>query len=122
MDALVIDDSRATRAMIGRLLGHLGYPVREAADGREGLARLAERRPRVVLVDWNMPNMNGLEFIRAVRADPSYRDLPVVMVTTEAEMSQVVRAMAAGANEYVMKPFTADVLFEKLALVGVEAV
>jgi two-component system chemotaxis response regulator CheY len=122
MQALVIDDSRATRAVVKRLLAQLGYEVVEAADGREGLERLNERKPRVVLVDWNMPVMNGLEFIRAVRADARYRDLAILMVTTESEASQVVRALAAGANEYVMKPFTPDILLDKLALLGVELV
>lgn len=122
MNALVIDDSKATRAVIGRLLGGLGYEVVEAANGREGLERLTEQKPRVVLVDWNMPVMNGLEFIRAVRADARYRDLAIMMVTTESEASQVVRALAAGANEYVMKPFTPEILLDKLALIGVEPV
>ncbi len=122
MNALVIDDSKATRAVIGRLLGKLGYEVTEAGNGREGLERLSERKPRVVLVDWNMPEMNGLDFIRAVRADSRYRDLAIMMVTTESEASQVVRALAAGANEYVMKPFTPEILLDKLSLLGVEPV
>jgi two-component system chemotaxis response regulator CheY len=122
MNALVIDDSKATRAVIGRLLGRLGYEVVEAGNGREGLERLSEQKPRVVLVDWNMPEMNGLDFIRAVRADSRYRDLAIMMVTTESEASQVVRALAAGANEYVMKPFTPEILVDKLALLGVEPV
>jgi two-component system, chemotaxis family, chemotaxis protein CheY len=122
MYALVIDDSKATRAVIGRLLGKLGYEVVEAGTGREGLERLSERKPRVVLVDWNMPEMNGLDFIRAVRADARYRDLAIMMVTTESEAAQVVRALAAGANEYVMKPFTPEILLDKLSLLGVEPV
>ena len=77
--------------------------------------------PAVALVDWNMPNMNGLELIRAVRADAATRDLPIVMVTTESETSQMVRALAAGASEYVMKPFTAEVVLDKLAFLGILA-
>ncbi len=72
-----------------------------------------------MLVDWNMPEMNGLELIRAVRANPARRHIPIVMVTTETEIAQVVRALAAGASEYVMKPFTKEVIAEKLDLLGI---
>ena len=74
--------------------------------------------PDLALVDWNMPVMNGLEFVTAVRADPRLRAMTLVMVTTESEQSQIVRALAAGAHEYVIKPFTADAMVEKLALLG----
>jgi len=118
--ALVIDDSKAIRIILRRLLDELGFDVAEAADGREALARLAELQPPpdLVLVDWNMPEMNGLEFVREVRASDGNHDVTMVMVTTETESEQVVRALAAGANEYVMKPFTKDVLVDKLSLLG----
>ena len=74
----------------------------------------------LVLVDWNMPVMNGLDFVRAVRSDPSHRKTPVMMVTTETESSQMGKALAAGANEYVMKPFTKDVIQEKLKILGIK--
>jgi len=74
--------------------------------------------PDLALVDWNMPEMNGLEFVTAVRADPKYRAMTLMMVTTEGEQSQIVRALAAGAHEYVIKPFTPDAIVEKLALLG----
>ncbi len=120
MRALLIDDSRAIRAIIGRTLRELGFEVAEAAHGREGLEKLRDPvRPDVVLVDWNMPEMNGLEFVRAVRADHAYDAVRVVVVTTETEMANVSRALEAGANEYVMKPFTREVLLEKLELAGV---
>ena len=120
MRALVIDDSRTTRAIIRKTLTELGIEVVEAGDGREGLERL-RRAPDVelVLVDWNMPVMNGLDFIKAVRSDRSYDPVRVMMVTTETEQEQVVRALEAGANEYLMKPFTKDILVAKLSLLDV---
>ncbi|NJC71765.1 response regulator [Planosporangium thailandense] len=121
MLALVIDDSRAIRMILGRILANLGFEVREAGNGKEALDVLAaaETVPRVALVDWNMPEMNGLEFVGAVREDPKYRSMALMMVTTESEQSQIVRALAAGAHEYVIKPFTPDAIEEKLALLGV---
>ena len=120
MRALVIDDSRTVRAIIRQTLGEVGMDVVEAGNGREGLDRLREAGDvGVVLVDWNMPVMNGLEFIRAVRAERTYDPVRIMMVTTETEQEQVVRALEAGANEYVMKPFTRDVLIAKLSLLDV---
>ena len=117
MTVLVIDDSRAVRAFIGGALRELNLPVVEAGNGQEGLDRLQEFPDiELVLVDWNMPVMDGLEFILAVRANNAYRALRIVMVTTESESEQMNRAMAAGANEYIMKPFTKDVLVAKLSL------
>ncbi|HEY8340453.1 MAG TPA: response regulator [Egibacteraceae bacterium] len=121
MRVLVIDDSRATRAVIRRVLTGIGCEVVEAQHGRAALELLAtEDLPDVALVDWNMPEMDGLSFIRAVRADPSLERLPLVMVTTESEPAQVVRALSAGADEYAMKPFTADIILDKLALLGLD--
>ena len=120
MRILVIDDSSAMRAILRKILAQAGFDVTEAANGREALESLHESgKPQFVLVDWNMPEMNGLDFIRAVRADSQNRDLPIMMITTETETAQVVRALAAGANEYVMKPFTKEAILEKLALLGV---
>jgi two-component system chemotaxis response regulator CheY len=121
MHALVIDDSRATRRIIKDMLQQLGFHVREAGNGREGLERLTEAKlPDVVLVDWNMPEMDGLEFIKAVRAQPEYADLPLMMVTTETEMERVALAFLAGVNEFVMKPFDAETIELKLHLLGME--
>jgi two-component system, chemotaxis family, chemotaxis protein CheY len=121
MQALVIDDSRAMRSMIGKIMRQLGFDVVEAADGKEALGRLHEGvRPGIALVDWNMPEMNGLDFVKSVRLDASFADLPLMMVTTENEMSQVVVALSAGANEYLMKPFTKEMLIEKLDILGIE--
>ncbi len=120
MRALVIDDSRAVRLLIGNILRELRMEVAEAANGAEGLERLREYPDvELVLVDWNMPVMDGLEFIQAVRAQRAYDAVRVVMVTTETESDQVMRALAAGANEYVMKPFTKDVLIAKLSMLDV---
>ena len=119
MHALVVDDSRAMRAILTRIVAGFGFEVRQAANGQEALERIAEGPlPDLAVVDWNMPVMDGLELITAVRANPSYRDITLMMVTTEAEQSRVVRALAAGAHEYVIKPFTPDVIEEKLALLG----
>jgi two-component system, chemotaxis family, chemotaxis protein CheY len=120
MRALVIDDSRAMRLILARIACQLGFDVVEAGNGREALDRLAELDsvPDLALIDWNMPEMNGLEFVAAVRRDAKYRAMTLMMVTTESEQSQIVRALAAGAHEYVIKPFTPDAIVEKLALLG----
>ena len=119
MQVLVVDDSRAMRAILTRLLDGLGFDVAQAGDGQEALEVLAGGiRPDVILVDWNMPVMDGLTFIKQCRAHEQYRDIVLMMVTTESEQAQIVRALAAGAHEYVIKPFTEDVIAEKLALLG----
>ncbi len=98
----------------------LGFECVEAGNGLEGLDRLKQfGAPDVVLVDWNMPEMNGLDFIKAVRAVPEYQELPLMMVTTETEMERMALAFMAGVNEYVMKPFCAETIREKLELIGV---
>lgn len=120
MRAIVVDDSRATRAILRRILTDLHFEVLEAANGREGLDLLtADRNLQVALIDWNMPVMDGLELIRAIRADPALDGLVIIMVTTEGDVDHLVTALEAGANEYAMKPFTASVIREKLALLGV---
>ena len=119
MRALVIDDSKAMRCLLGRMLQGLGFEVLEAGNGHEGLQRLQENGEiDLALVDWNMPEMNGLDFIRRVRAEQSYDGVLLMMVTTETEKENVVRALVAGANEYVMKPFTQEVILEKLQIFG----
>ena len=87
----------------------------------EALERLKESGPvDLALVDWNMPEMNGFEFVCEVRKDDQYKDMKLMMVTTETEMAQVIKALEAGANEYVMKPFTKDMIVEKLTLMGLD--
>jgi two-component system chemotaxis response regulator CheY len=120
MRALVIDDSRTVRLVIGNYLREAGMDVLEAADGQQGLDQLrADPTIDLCLVDWNMPVMDGLAFIQAVRAERQYDPVRIMMVTTEAEQTQVVRALDAGANEYLMKPFTRDILIAKLSLLDV---
>jgi two-component system chemotaxis response regulator CheY len=120
MYALIIDDSRAMRRILSKIVMPLGLEVVEAENGQEGLDRLEEiQPPEVILVDWNMPVMNGLEFVKAVRADERFSTQKIMMVTTETEPAQMVRALMAGVDEFAMKPFTADVLIEKMKLIGV---
>jgi two-component system chemotaxis response regulator CheY len=120
LKALVIDDSRAIRMIIARQLGSLGFATVQAADGREALAAVAASGPfDVALVDWNMPVMNGLEFVRAVRKDRALDEMAIMMVTTESEQSQVLAAIEAGASEYLMKPFSPESIEEKLSILGI---
>ncbi len=120
VQAILIDDSRAMRLILRRIVGQIGFDAVEAEDGQAAIDLLnsMEKPPELALIDWNMPNMNGLEFVTAVRKEPKYREMTLVMVTTESEQSQIVRALAAGAHEYVIKPFTAGAMIEKLALLG----
>ena len=119
--ALVVDDSRAVRMILAKTLKELGYEVREAANGREALEVIATEKNAVTLVlaDWNMPEIDGLDLLRRLRQNPELSSLAVVMVTTETELDQMAAALEAGANEYVMKPFTKDILVEKLQLAGI---
>ena len=119
MRALVIDDSRAMRRIVTGILEGLGYEVQQAGHGREALETLhAGFVPDLCTVDWNMPEMDGLQFVNAVRSNPDWRSMTLMMVTSESEHTQIVRALAAGAHEYVIKPFTADAIRDKLALLG----
>jgi two-component system chemotaxis response regulator CheY len=108
------------RRVIGQILRQIGFEVTEAGNGREALARLQQIGPTdVTLVDWNMPEMDGLAFVKAVRADATYESMRLMMVTTETELFRVATALEAGANEYVMKPFTEQMLREKLEILGI---
>ena len=120
--ALVADDSRAVRMILTKTLKELGYEVCEAANGKQALEVMEAEKATVklVLADWNMPELNGLELLKRLRQDPELSSLVVIMVTTETELDQMATALEAGANEYVMKPFTKDVLVEKLQLVGIQ--
>jgi two-component system, chemotaxis family, chemotaxis protein CheY len=102
------------------MLTEVGFEVVEATDGVDALRRLKEiGEADVLLVDWNMPEMNGYDLVCAIRGDHRYDKVPLMMVTSETEMGQMAKALKAGANEYVMKPFTKEVIAEKLALLGV---
>ena len=118
--AMVIDDSRAMRGILKRILLPLGFEVREAGNGKDALDQIwdDDLKPVLALIDWNMPEMNGLEFVMAVRKQKHLRQMTLMMVTTESEHGQIVRALAAGAHEYVIKPFTAEAIVEKLTYLG----
>jgi two-component system chemotaxis response regulator CheY len=119
MKAIIVDDSRATRMIIRRAVAAEGFEILEAGDGRQALDVLEQSGPvDLALIDWNMPVMTGYELIRELRSRREMDGMAIMMVTTETEASQVRAALDAGANEYVMKPFTEDVLREKLLLLG----
>jgi two-component system, chemotaxis family, chemotaxis protein CheY len=120
MKAMVVDDSRAIRLILSRTLSELGFEVCQAASGNEALSMLAARSGELslVLVDWNMPGISGLDFVRQARCDEATASIPLVMVTTETEIEQMVTALEAGANEYIMKPFTKEIIADKLRLLG----
>ncbi|MGA7539531.1 MAG: chemotaxis response regulator CheY [Steroidobacteraceae bacterium] len=112
---LVVDDFSTMRRIIKNLLHDLGYPnVAEADDGKTALPMLQAGGIDVLITDWNMPGMPGLELIKAVRADTKLAKMPVLMLTAEAKREQIVEAAQAGVNGYVIKPFTAETLKEKL--------
>lgn len=123
MRALVIDDSRTMRRIIAGILRALGYDIVEAGDGQEALDAMAAAAEAddlfdLCCIDWNMPVMDGLTFVTKVREQREWRAVTLMMVTTESEHGQIVRALAAGAHEYLIKPFTPDALRDKLELLG----
>jgi len=112
---LVVDDFSTMRRIVRNLLRDLGFQrIEEAEDGAAGLAALQKGGFDLVITDWNMPRMMGIDLLKAVRADPKLATLPVMMVTAEAKKDQIVAAAKAGVNGYVVKPFTAQTLKEKL--------
>jgi two-component system chemotaxis response regulator CheY len=119
--ALVVDDSSAVRMILSRTLKEIGYEVFEAANGREALEVIETEKAglKLVLTDWNMPEVNGLDLLKQVRQNPQLSSVVMVMVTTETELDQISTALEAGASEYVMKPFTKDILVEKLQSLGI---
>jgi two-component system chemotaxis response regulator CheY len=118
--ALVVDGSTATRALLARILREAGFEILEAGHGRQALEILRRHHATtpidVLLVDWNLEEMDGFELLCFVRADEAFRSMRVVMVTSETDVSRVCAALDAGADEYAMKPFTRDVILEKLAI------
>ena len=120
--ALVVDDSRAIRTILSKTLRELGFEVREAGNGIEALEVIQAEKTAValILIDWNMPEMNGLELLKRLRQNPEFSSLVVVMVTAETELDHIAEALEAGANEYVMKPFTKDIIVGKLQLAGIQ--
>jgi two-component system chemotaxis response regulator CheY len=115
MDVLIVDDASAMRRIVRGLLWELGFKnVRDAENGQLGLDELAKRKADLVVLDWNMPVMTGIELLRAIRADDKLKDLPVLMVTAEAKKENIVEAIEAGVSNYIVKPFNAATLQEKL--------
>lgn len=122
MHALIIDDSKTMRSILRRIVTELGFETSEAGNGQEALDQLeAGLLPDICLIDWNMPLMDGYTFVTRVRNDERWRGVTLMMVTTESEHGQIVRALAAGAHEYVIKPFTPDAIIEKMELLGLVA-
>lgn len=120
MRALVIDDSRAMRSILRSILESLDFEVVEAADGRQAVDILGRDQDfDLALVDWNLPEMSGLEVVVEVRKDRRLAEMPLLMVTTETEFERVTQALHAGANEYIMKPFDRDMLLDKLVILGI---
>ncbi|HEV7351725.1 MAG TPA: response regulator [Brevundimonas sp.] len=115
---LIVDDSRIIRKVARRIVEDLGFEVDEAADGAEALAYCAATRPDVILLDWNMPVMDGLTFIRRLRAQSGDTSPKVLFCTIETDPERIAEALEAGADDYVMKPFDGDILHAKLAEVG----
>ena len=119
--AIVLDDSRAMRTLLRSALETCAFSVTEASDGLEAWKQLAAVEPfQLALVDWNMPGLDGIGLIRFVRASRRYDAMVIMMVTSEAEASQIQLALASGANEYIMKPLSAEMLVEKLRLLEEE--
>ena len=116
---LVVDDSNVIRKVARHILETLNFTVDEAEDGREALDRCGTRMPDVILLDWNMPVMSGMEFLRALRQSDHADQPKVVFCTTENDVAHIRAAIAAGADEYVMKPFDRETIQSKLQIVGV---
>jgi two-component system chemotaxis response regulator CheY len=116
---LIVDDSKVIRKVARHILETLDFAVEEAEDGRAALARCEDKMPDVVLLDWNMPVMSGMDFLRALRRTAHQQQPKVVFCTTENDLAHISAAIDAGADEYVMKPFDRDTLQSKLQLVGV---
>ena len=121
MHALIVDDSRAMRKIIGKIMRRQGFELLEAENGAVGLDMLKQHHEQidVLFVDWNMPVMNGLDLVIAIRAESCFDQKKIVMVTTETEPTRMARAMMSGVDEFVMKPFTEAILIEKLQWIGI---
>jgi two-component system chemotaxis response regulator CheY len=120
MRALVVEDSRAMRSILTRILHGLGADVAQVEDADKALEYFGTHEvPDLALVDWHLPGTNGLELVSTLRANDRYAPMAIMMVTTECELDEISAALAAGANEYLIKPFTQDAVAEKLNLMGI---
>lgn len=122
INIITVDDSSTMRRIIKNTLTRLGFKnIIEADNGVTGLAALAEHKVDLVITDWNMPEMDGLQFVKAIRTNDEYKHLPILMITTEAAKEDILEALRSGVNNYIVKPFTPDTLKEKITKVlGVE--
>lgn len=119
MRAIVVDDSSAMRAVLRLILKQQGFDVIEAKNGKDGFRVLQESGPvQLALIDWNMPEMSGLELLQGIRENHAFDSMRVMMVTTETDLLQVRKALGSGADEYVMKPFNREIIADKLNLMG----
>jgi len=115
MKVMLVDDSKTMRTIQRNILMQLGYKeIEEACDGQDALSKVSAFAPELLLVDWNMPNMDGLTLLQTIRATPNLKHLPVLMITAEAKKENIIAAAQAGASGYIVKPFTAGTLSEKL--------
>lgn len=119
MHCLIVDDSRTIRKIISSVLNEIGMECSEAEDGRQAQERCAVSMPDIILLDWNMPVMNGLEFLKALRGMPDGGKPKVIFCTTENEMDYIHNAMQSGADEYIMKPFDRAVIESKFVQLGI---
>jgi len=117
-ECLVVDDSSVIRKVARRILEDMGFTIREAEDGAQALNRCAEQMPDAILLDWNMPVMDGLQFLQELRSAPGGNGPKVVFCTTENDAGQIARALRAGADEYIMKPFDRDIVEAKFIEAG----
>lgn len=115
---LIVDDSRVVRKVAGRIVANMQFEVSEAVDGADALNKCRETMPDVILLDWNMPVMNGLDFLRALRREDGGQSPKVVFCSTETDKEHIGEALRSGADEFVMKPFDSDILQSKFAEVG----
>lgn len=115
---LVVDDSRVVRKVARRIVEDLGFTCEEAEDGQKAYEYCTKQMPDAILLDWNMPVMSGIEFLEKLRQMPGGQTPKVVFCTTENDMAHIQRAMTAGANEYIMKPFDGDIIQSKFSQIG----
>ena len=115
---LIVDDSSVIRKVARRIMEEANFAIEEAENGKEALEVCGKALPDLVLLDWNMPVMDGLEFLTELRKDPCSEETKVIFCTTENDMDHITKAIAAGANEYIMKPFDKEIILSKLREVG----
>jgi two-component system chemotaxis response regulator CheY len=116
---LIVDDSNVTRKLIRKIVTGFNFDVDEAENGIVALEKCRASPPNLVLLDWNMPDMNGLEFLKQLRSDPSFSQIKIIMCTTENEIEKIQEALESGADEFIMKPFDADLIKDKLLQTGI---